>query len=95
MIAIIIDNHVHRLLKNGAVESAELIDFEDFKDSYTLGCDWKIRSPENDLNINSGDFDAFVRKNLEVLCEIFPAGRKPLPSSEKKEQSPINMSEPR
>lgn len=92
MIAIIVDNHAHRLLGNGAVESINF-SLEWWKE-WWVG-NWQILSPEHDLNMTSGDFDAFIRKPLQVLCEVFPADRSPLPSSEKVEQAPPNENEVR
>jgi hypothetical protein len=98
MICIIVDNHAHRLLKNGAVESAKVIKKSDAGLQYTSAIildDWSILSPEQGLNMTSGDFDAFIRKPLEVLHAIFPADRTPLPSSEKTEQVAPSVNEVR
>ena len=83
MITIIVDNHAHRLLQSGVVESVELGGGE--KRAYIPSEGWKIVSPEQDLGIHSGDFHAFIKKQLEVLHAVFPADRLPMPSSEKQE----------
>ena len=82
MIGIIVDNHVHRLLQSGVVESSPI---EKLGDSAIITNEWKTLNPETDLQIPAGDFHAFIKEHLEVLHSIFPADRKPLPSSEKVE----------
>jgi hypothetical protein len=86
MIAIIVDNHCHRLLNSGVVESAKMFHGTDESFDDEVICDnWDVLNPELDLQIPAGDFDAFIKKHLEVLHAVFPADRKPLPTSEKVE----------
>lgn len=84
MVAIIVDNHVHRLLSDGSVESQSIVEFGDFDD-------WQVLNPELDLGISAGEFDAFIRKNLITLNQIFPADRPKLPVSEKQESVAVEV----
>jgi len=90
MIAIVVDDHAHRLRLDGLVESANLFNYvdgvEDGKSKLKTGIrdEWEILNPELDLNITIGDFQ-IIKKQLEELHAFFPADRLPLPSYEKVE----------
>jgi len=75
MIRIIVENHAHRLLKNGIVESAE------YQEAFDTN-EFRVVDPVEDLNMSSGDF-FFIRKQLEILHGMFPSGRPGVPKSEK------------
>ena len=94
MIAIIVENHAHRLMSDGSVESAKVetkfLDSlsrnkEDRNGVFVDDAGWKQVDPASDLQMNPGEFDGFIRKNLQTLNSIFPANRPKLPVSEKQE----------
>jgi hypothetical protein len=81
MIYILIENHAHRLLQNGVVESASI----ETKHGITSILDnWKIRNPVEDLDIDPSDFN-YIRQQLEILHSMFPTGRPGVPKPDKVE----------
>jgi hypothetical protein len=97
MICIIVDNHAHRLLKSGVVESRRIVG-----DGELLGImktiesdDWQILNPRIDLGIDEGEFHVFIKKQLETLHGVFPSDRPKLPSMEKVENVASPVSEMR
>ena len=91
MICIIVDNFAHRLMNDGSIESAKIRVASDTERGDPAGiavrilAQWNLLDPIADLQMNPGEFDAFIRKNLQALNLIFPADRPKLPVSEKKE----------
>lgn len=78
MIRIIVENHAHRLMKNGTVESAKGFD------------EFKVVDPVVDLDMDPADFN-YIRQQLEILHSMFPEGRTGVPKSEKIESVPQIM----
>lgn len=90
MIAIIVDEHAHRLLNSGVVESAEVTETE----PRIISGSWNIVNPPIDLGIENDDFYA-IKKQLEFLHAMFPEGRKPIPTFNKPEETQVNPNDPR
>ena len=98
MIRIIIDNHAHRLLDSGMVESAVVVPRLMANglpsQTFIIDDDWRILNPEQDLGIHEADF-SLVRKYLEVLHAIFPSDRTKVPVAEHTENIALNGSLPK
>jgi len=94
MIAVIVDNHAHRLLNNGLVESALIQKENDNTVVFIDERDWKIVSPEKDLGITGGDF-YMIKKQLEMLHALFPDGRNGLPVIGEVENEQVDPNSPR
>jgi hypothetical protein len=87
MIALIVDNHAHRLMNDGSVESCEVSSLGEILTGQNVPDDvaWRVLDPISDLQMDPGTFDAFIRKDLVLLNSIFPPDRPKLPVSEKQE----------
>lgn len=84
MTAIVFEGHIHRLMSDLTVESAKIITGvqRSANETTMIYSDWKIVSPEKELQMTSGEFDAFIRKHLILLSQILPEGRPKMPVSE-------------
>lgn len=78
MVSIIADNHAHRLLSNGLMESASV---EDKKDGSSVKIlqDWQVQTPEV-LGITGAEHEE-IRRTLNRLATVFYTGRKTPPRS--------------
>lgn len=92
MVTVIVDEHAHRLLNDGSVESSKIyfrkVDTGD--DIIILSQEWKTVNPEQDLEMSFGEFD-LIRKELQNLNLYFPSDRPKLPKSEKVESIPSEL----
>ncbi len=86
MIYILVENHAHRLLQNGVVESASI---ESRFGVTAIHNNWKVVNPVEDLDMEPSDFN-YIRQQLEILHSMLPAGRPGVPKSEKVENMAQN-----
>ena len=81
MIHIIVENHAHRLLQNGVVESHVIEVYSTGEFNCRDENSWFVADPVTDLNMEPSDFN-YIRQQLEILHSMFPTGRTGVPKSE-------------